>query len=617
VEWTNLQEEQDRGIRDAGSGFYTEGGLEVEIERPSENEQEHPVAEVSSGSAVTREQREGSHLATTDEERQLAAVMEIANAISSKLDLDSILSTISSALSKVIDYDIGCVAIYEIEENCLFIRHVTRRNGDKSGEGRYVPLEESNLIGWVAINKRPVLRGNIPADKRFNEIMEEENLKSDIVVPLIARDLFIGTVNIGSYECDHFTQLDLDLVTRFSKLTSIAIENSQLLKGLENLGERYRLLMKNATDIIILLKTSGEILECNEATYKLFGYSPEEVIGKEYFLFTTPDCRDDAKQEFSRILRGEIDQVKDFPYLKKNGEIVYIEINASVIKVKEHPYLLAIAHDITERKILEERITIQNRELRAINKKLNELDQLKNDFLGRVSHELRTPLSVIMAYTGTLLEDDSQAINENTRLDFLRIIESQSKRLLFLINDLLDLSKVEITDTMLNLSAGSINEIIGIASQIVQSYAHQKDITLKVTVDPVIPIISFDPLRIRQVCINLLSNAVKFSKEGSTVTVSSRQTDTEVIVSVRDQGPGIDTEDLDSVFENFTQLDGGPTRKVNGMGIGLRLVKHYIELHRGKVWVESKVGKGCTFSFSIPKSAGADFESVDMDETVN
>ena len=136
--------------------------------------------------------------------RQLAAVMEIANAINSKIDLDDILSTISMELSKVIDFDICCVAIYELDENCLYIRHITRRNGDRSTEGRYVPLDESNLVGWVAIHKKPILRRNITEDARFQEIMREDKLGSDIVVPLITKDTLIGTVNVCSYEPNHF-----------------------------------------------------------------------------------------------------------------------------------------------------------------------------------------------------------------------------------------------------------------------------------------------------------------------------------------------------------------------------------------------------------------------------
>jgi PAS domain S-box-containing protein len=535
-----------------------------------------------------------------DEKCQLAAVMEIAHAINSQPDLEHILHTISSELSKVIDYDIGCVAIYEKDQNCLFIRHVSRRSGDNSGEGVYVPLEETNLIGWVAINKRPILRGDIAADSRFKEIMKEENLRSDIVVPLLAKDYLIGTLNLGSYEADHFTEFDLDLVMSFGKLTSIAIENSQLLKRLKGLGEKYRLMMKNATDIIVLINSSGEIVECNRMTCQLFGYSQEEILGKEFFLLTLPERCDTAKKSFYDVLRG-IDRGKvEVPYLKKNSDLVFLDVRASVITINKNPYILAIGHDITERKHLEQKITVQNKELKAINKQLRELDQLKSDFLGRISHELRTPLSVIMAYTGTLMEEGHDEIDGDTRAEFLQVIQAQSNKLLSLINDLLDLSKVEIYETMLDINEGSVNEIIRIAIKVIEPVARRKEITLKMRLDESIPIISFDHQRIRQVCINLLNNALKFSGRGGKVFVSSTHSDDEVTVSVRDSGPGIDKDDIPAIFENFTQVDGGDTRSKEGLGIGLRLVKHYIELHKGRIWVESEKGKGARFCFSLP-----------------
>ncbi len=532
--------------------------------------------------------------------QQLAAVMEIAHAINSQPDLEHILSTISSELSKVIDFDIGCVAIYEKDQNCLFIRHVSRRNGDSSGEGVYVPFDESNLVGWVAINRKPVLRRNIPADPRFKEVMTEEHLKSDIVVPLVTKDVLIGTVNIGSYECDHFTDFDLELVSRFSKLTSIAIDNFQLLKSLKDLGQRYRLLMNNATDVILLINSSGEIVECNQMAYKAFGYSPEEVLGKEFALFTVPGRNDEAKKRFFDILRGSNPGSVEVPYLKKNGDLIYLEARANVITINKNPFILAIGHDITERKSLEQKITMQNKELKAINKQLRELDQLKSDFLGRISHELRTPLSVIMAYSGTLLEDDGGDVDKETREEFLRVIQSQSNKLLALINDLLDLSKVEIYETMLDMGDGSVNEIISIAVKVIEPVATRKQITLKMILDDSLPILSFDHQRIRQVCINLLNNALKFSGRGGKVYITTKQEGDEVIVSVRDSGPGIDKNDIPDIFENFTQVDGGDTRSKDGLGIGLRLVKHYIELHKGRIWVESEKGKGSRFCFSLP-----------------
>jgi len=537
----------------------------------------------------------------TDEERQLAAVMEIANAINSQFDLDQILSAISKELSKVIDYDIGCVAIYDKEKNGLFMRHVWRKSGDKSGEGRYVPLEETNLVGWVAIHRKPVVRGDIPADGRFREIMKEDGLNSDIVVPLMAKDTLIGTVNVGSYERGRFTDFDLDLVVRFSNLTSIAIEKCQLLLELGALGEKYRLLMKNSKEVIALLNASGEYVEVNQAMYRNYGYSPEEVLGQEFLRFVVPDRREAAKRNFFAILKGEIDRVSEMPYLKKNGETVYMDIGASIIKINAHPYVLAIAHDVTESKTLQEQITVRNTELVAMNTKLRQLDDLKNEFLGRISHELRTPLSVIMAYTSTLLEDPDQTIDPETRSEFLRVIDAHSNKLLGLINDLLDLSRVEVSKTMLHKSEGSLNEIIRISARMAEPFAVQNRVSIAIDLDETIPIIAFDPLRIRQACVNLINNAVKFSREGEPVTISSRNGIDEVAVSVCDHGAGIDEEHIPELFEKFCQLDGGATREKDGLGIGLMLVKHYVELHGGRVWVASQKEKGSTFSFSLPK----------------
>ena len=534
--------------------------------------------------------------------RELSAVMEMAEAMNSRLDLDHILSKMSKELARIIDYDIGCLAIYEKSDNCLYIRHIRRKNGDTSFEGRFVPMEESNVVGWVSIHRKPVLRRDISADSRFSEIMKEDNLGSDIIVPLIAKDSLIGTLNLGSYNTNHFSEFDLELVTKFSQLTAIAIENSQLIESHKVLGDKYRTLMGHAKDVIMLINYSGEIVECNDIVYKLFGYAPEELLGKNFWLFTTPDRRDLSRTNLARVLKGEPAVLSEVPYLKRNGDIIYMDISATLVKIKGHPYILGVGHDVTERKILEERITIQNRELAEVNRKLMQLDRLKSEFLGRISHELRTPLSIIMAYSDTLIEDSRFEIEKNTRREFLEIIDTQSKKLLMAINDLLDLSKVEVSDTMLNVTEASINEMIRLSVKMAEPVARKSGISIVTELDELIPITAFDPQRIRQVCVNLLGNAIKFSSPGGKVTVSSICGDGEIIVSVRDEGPGMEPEETQEIFGNFTQVDGGTDRNQNGLGIGLRLVNHYISLHRGRIWVESEKGEGSVFRFALPMS---------------
>jgi len=154
---------------------------------------------------------------------------------------------------------------------------------------------------------------------------------------------------------------------------------------------------------------------------------------------------------------------------------------------------------------------------------------------------------------------------------------------------------------MLHRGAASLNDVVKISTKIAEAVAIQNGVTLLTDLDETVPIIEFDPLRIRQACVNLLANAVKFSGKGDTVTISTLNAGREVVVAVRDQGSGIDARDIPELFEKFIQLDGGASREKDGLGIGLKLVKHYVELHGGRVWVTSEKGSGSTFFFSLPK----------------
>ena len=534
-------------------------------------------------------------------ENQLSAVMEIANLINSRLDLEHILSRIAREMARVIDYDFGCVAVYEKDDNCLYMRHIYRRNGDDSYEGRYVPFDENNLVGWVAINKKPVYRRDILKDTRFEEVMKEDKLRSDIVVPLMAEDSLIGTVNIGSYKPDHFSKFDMELITNFSKLTSIAVRNSILFEDLHVLGIKYKNLMHNAKDVITLLDLSGKIIECSDSTERVFGYTRDEIIGEELFRFKVPEEQEESRKVFAQIIRGELDHIAAVPYVKKSGDVAYLDIDINIMKIKGSSYLLTVGHDITARKLLEEKITLQNCELREKNKKLVDLDRLKSEFLGRVSHELRTPLSVIMAYVDSLQDgSDAIPIDKDTRNEFLGVISSQAGKLLGVINDLLDLSRVEVFNTILDINQGSINEIVRLSAKLIEQKARDKDIYISYDLDEALPIINFDPKRIQQICVNLLGNAVKFTEESGEVLVRTSRNEEELIVSISDDAPPIESENIDEIFKDFTQIDGGSSRLWDGMGIGLRLVKHYVNLHGGRVWVERRQKKGNIFNFSIP-----------------
>jgi signal transduction histidine kinase len=232
------------------------------------------------------------------------------------------------------------------------------------------------------------------------------------------------------------------------------------------------------------------------------------------------------------------------------------------------------------------------------NERLREMDRLKSEFLATMSHELRTPLTAIIGYTEIMRDD---RIDEHQRKEFLEIVDDQGNRLIQLIDDLLDLSKLEGGKMQLNLEEADLNEIVLSAVQTIRPTAEKKELELVAEFFPQLPPIQLDTKRVRQVCWNLLCNAVKFTEKGGRIVVSTDDAPEELVVRISDTGIGIKPEDVGRIFDRFAQVDSSATRAHGGAGVGLDLVRRFVTLHSGRVWVESDYGHGSTFIFTLPK----------------
>jgi signal transduction histidine kinase len=226
-----------------------------------------------------------------------------------------------------------------------------------------------------------------------------------------------------------------------------------------------------------------------------------------------------------------------------------------------------------------------------------ELDEMKSQLLSTVSHELRTPLASIKGFATTLLRDDVDW-DEESRREFLSIIDEESDRLTELIGNLLDMSRVE---------AGTLRvepEPIELAPIIQETAAEFQMMTrehqIQVLLPPILPPVMADPRRARQILRNLVENAIKYSPQGGPITISARTEAGSVQTSVSDQGIGIESQQLDSIFDRFYQVDSASTRKVGGSGLGLSICRAIVEAHGGAIWVESQLGSGSTFYFTFP-----------------
>ncbi len=254
-----------------------------------------------------------------------------------------------------------------------------------------------------------------------------------------------------------------------------------------------------------------------------------------------------------------------------------------------------------ERKVQERTAELEQRsqELTDSNVRLEEMSLHKSQFLANMSHELRTPLNSIIGYTKLMLDGLEGDINEEQQKD-LHTVYTNSKHLLELINDLLDLSRIEAGKTVLSYGTFTISDLLSEVIPSIEQLAREKGLILTYSVTPGIDNLYADKAKTKQVLINILGNAVKFTNEGS-IKLNVAETDNDFVFSVTDTGMGMKNEDLEAIFESFKQVGPAQIAGYEGTGLGLAISKQFIEMQRGRIWAESELGKGTTFTFTLPK----------------
>jgi signal transduction histidine kinase len=249
------------------------------------------------------------------------------------------------------------------------------------------------------------------------------------------------------------------------------------------------------------------------------------------------------------------------------------------------------------------------KEFNLMARQLKELDHMKQDFVSGVTHELRSPLTSIMMYIDLFFKGATGELNEKQK-KFLNIMKNSSKRLNSFINDLLDIAKIERGKMELVKEPLNITTILRETIQLFTVQADEKNIIIVTKIQENIPVISADQNKIRQILNNLLSNAIKFTPEKGTITVEVKNNGEYVQVSVGDTGMGVPPDDLEKIFNKFEQVKGVRNRIAGskGTGLGLAIVKAIVQLHKGDIWVESIMGKGSTFYFTLPKEENDSFD---------
>jgi PAS domain S-box-containing protein len=362
-------------------------------------------------------------------------------------------------------------------------------------------------------------------------------------------------------------------------------------------------IVDNAADAIITADNAGVLLSFNPAAEKIFGYSSQEVIGKKLAVLFPRD-NDDISVYFLERVSRKLER-REMTGKRKDGTTFAMDLAVTRTRLGDQEILIGLVRDITELKRAEQA-------LREAKEVAEAASHMKGTFLANVSHELRTPLTSVLGFAKIIKKrldeviapmvskEDTKAVRAmqqvNSNID---IIIAEGERLTALINNVLDLAKIEAGKLEWRMEPISIKEIIERAASATSALFEPKPYKLKMEVESDLPDVLADRDRLIQVVINLISNAVKFTDRGG-VTCRAYRDDGSIQVSVIDSGAGIKEEDYLKVFEQFVQVGDTLTNKPMGTGLGLPICKQIIEHHGGKIWVESQPGKGSTFSFTLP-----------------
>lgn len=362
---------------------------------------------------------------------------------------------------------------------------------------------------------------------------------------------------------------------------------------------RYRELFENANDIVYTLDLSGNLTSINKAGERLTGYSREELLGKSIGQIVSPEHIEMMPKMMDRKIAGEAVTTYEIEIISKDNRRLTIEISSRLIYEREKPVgVQGSARDITERRRAEqERIRLLAREQEARVEAEN-ANRLKDEFLATVSHELRTPLNAILGWAELIR--GGKLDSETARLALGTIVRN-AKAQAQLIEDLLDGSRIITGKLKIETRPVELASIIKAAIEATQPAAYAKDIALTVSLEAETTTVSGDPNRLQQVAWNLLSNAIKFTPAGGRVQTRLQRKGACAEIIVSDNGCGISKEFLPYVFDRFRQADSSYTRMQGGLGLGLAIVRHLVEMHGGSVEVESPgEGLGATFTVKLP-----------------
>jgi PAS domain S-box-containing protein len=534
-----------------------------------------------------------------------SALYEVARSINSSLDLSQVLDLLVKSTAEATKSKACSLRLLSPDKTVLVVGGAYGlsqgylRKGDVEVEKS--KIDQEALLGQTAIIP------DATNDPRFQypEEAKSESIRSILVVPLMLRETPIGVMRLYTEDIHQFSNEEIGFVSAIANLGAIAIENAKLYQALkEELGDlaedvnemaerlhesrlqlarqmdalsyeknRLETILASMGEGVIVIDLDHKVLLVNAAAEAMLDVHHADVIGKN-----GDSVLPLKKTELERILQTASGVKPSPPLVKKHRDkVLSILINQIPDECGQPFGVVSLLRDITEQAAVE---------------------AVKTEFISVVSHELRTPLTPIKGYIDLILEGDAGELTEEQR-DYLKIVEVNTDRLVALVNDLLDISRIEAGKIDLEVKPFAIEEVIQDVVAVHRKQIDSRGLSLTVSLPPRLPWVKADKARITQVLNNLISNAYKYTFSGG-ITVSAIPDGEYLEVTVSDTGVGISKEDLKKLFTKFFRVKNPATRETSGTGLGLAITKSIIEKHEGEIWVESRPGKGSAFHFTLP-----------------
>jgi signal transduction histidine kinase len=580
--------------------------------------------------------------------QQQTATADVLKTISrSTFDLQIVLDTLVESAARLCEADTGIIRRREGDTYPVAASFGLTGQQREHFASYSIKPDRTSVFGRAILEGRTVHVPDVLADPEYDrpQLQSFVSVRTGLAVPLVREGTVIGVFTLQRKEQRPFSDKQVELVTTFADQAVIAIENARLLSELrqrtEDLTESLdqqtatadvlKIISRSTFDLRTVLQTlvesAARFCDADKATIvrekdgafytaEAFGYSREFLN----YMQSVPIKAEQGSASGRALLEGRVVHIADVkadpeytfleaprlgdfrtalcvPMLRESVPIGVLTLTRSQVQPFTDKQIELVTTFADQASIAIENVRLFD-EIQDKSRQLEEASQHKSQFLANMSHELRTPLNAILGYS-ELMADGAYGEPSEKMLGILKRLAANGKHLLGLINDVLDLSKIEAGQLMLELSDYTVQDIAQTVRSTLEPLAADKKLAFKVEVAPQLPPGRGDGRRLTQVLINLVGNAIKFTDMGE-VVIKAVANNGSFQVSVRDTGPGISTADQAKLFQEFQQADNAITKKKGGTGLGLAISKRIIEMHGGKIWVESHPGQGSTFAFTVP-----------------